>query len=169
MPYGNHRRRPEHKPTYRTQEHHAPYVPPHRPNQEFHRPMETRAVLTLDSLVSTQEILATKHQLHLPQPAPLVGIPSKEKINKYCDYHNEKGHSTNDCFHLKILARDSVRIRQVESSGEGCKAKGKRGTTEQRFAERQVGGDRKGSLTGRLHATQKPAEKITKTFSHGNL
>ncbi|GJY03448.1 hypothetical protein Tco_0369388 [Tanacetum coccineum] len=143
MPYGNHRRRPKHKPTYRTQEYHAPYVPPHRPNQEFRRPRETRAVLTLDSLVSTQEILATKHQLHLPQPAPLVGIPK--------------------------IARDSVRIRQVESSGEGCKAKGKRGTTEQRFAERQVGGDRKGSLTGRLHATQKPAEKITKTFSHGNL
>ncbi|GKA00710.1 hypothetical protein Tco_0673375 [Tanacetum coccineum] len=122
MPYGttghhtqqpaSAQRRPKHKPTYRTQEYHAPYVPPHRPNQEFRRPRETRAVLTLDSLVSTQEILATKHQLHLPQPAPLVGIPK--------------------------IARDSVRIRQVESSGEGCKAKGKRGTTEQRFAESKM-------------------------------
>nr|GEW16944.1 RING-H2 finger protein ATL16 [Tanacetum cinerariifolium] len=55
------------------QEHHAPYVPPHRPNHEFRRPKETRAVLTLDSLVSTpQEILAMEHQLHLPQPAPLA-------------------------------------------------------------------------------------------------
>ncbi|GKE85010.1 hypothetical protein Tco_1558752 [Tanacetum coccineum] len=34
-------------------------------------------------------------------PAPLVGLPSKENLNKYCDYHNEKGHSTNDCFYLK--------------------------------------------------------------------
>ncbi|GKD29242.1 reverse transcriptase domain-containing protein [Tanacetum coccineum] len=102
MSYRNHHRRPEHIPTFRTQEHHAPYVPPHRPNQEFRQSRETRAVLTLNSLVSTpQDILATEYQLHMPQPAPLVGVPSKENINKYCDYHNEKGHSTNDCFHLK--------------------------------------------------------------------
>ncbi|GJS71891.1 hypothetical protein Tco_0704732 [Tanacetum coccineum] len=79
-----------------------PYMPPHCLNQEFHRPRGNRAVLTLDSLSRTpQEILATEHQLRLPQPAPLVGVPSKENLNRYCDYHNEKGHSTNDYFHLK--------------------------------------------------------------------
>ncbi|GKC27332.1 hypothetical protein Tco_1034626 [Tanacetum coccineum] len=91
-------------------EHNISYVPPQRPNQEARRP---RAVLTLDSLSSTpQEILAIEHHLHLPQPAPLVGVPSKENINKYCDYHNEKGHGMNDCFHLKQqleLALESVR------------------------------------------------------------
>ncbi|GJT29574.1 reverse transcriptase domain-containing protein [Tanacetum coccineum] len=100
--YGNHRRRSEHKPTFRAYERHTPYVPPQHSNQEFRRPRESRAVLTLDSLSSTpQEILETEHQLRLPQPAPLVGVPSKENLNRYCDYHNEKGHSTNDCFHLK--------------------------------------------------------------------
>ncbi|GKB49582.1 reverse transcriptase domain-containing protein, partial [Tanacetum coccineum] len=97
--HGNNRRRSEHKFAARVPERHAPYVPPQRPHQEFHRP---KAILTLDSLSSTpQEILATEHQLNLPQPAPLVGVPSKENLNRYCDYHNEKGHSTNDCFHLK--------------------------------------------------------------------
>ncbi|GJX99094.1 reverse transcriptase domain-containing protein [Tanacetum coccineum] len=85
--------------THRIPERHTPYVPPQRPSQELHRP---KAVLTLDSLSSTpQEILATKHQLHLPQPAPLVGVPSKKNLNRYCDYHNKKRHITNDCFHLK--------------------------------------------------------------------
>ncbi|GKB44035.1 hypothetical protein Tco_0888977 [Tanacetum coccineum] len=39
--------------------------------------------------------------MRLPQPTPLVGVPSKENLNKYRDYHNEKGHSTNYCFYLK--------------------------------------------------------------------
>ncbi|GJY18336.1 hypothetical protein Tco_0389827 [Tanacetum coccineum] len=83
-------------------ERHASYVPPQRPNQELRRPREIRAVLTLDSLLSTpQEILTTEHQLRLPQTAPLVGVPNKENLNRYCDYHNEEGHNTDYCFHLK--------------------------------------------------------------------
>ncbi|GJR80502.1 hypothetical protein Tco_0151287 [Tanacetum coccineum] len=86
-----------------------------------------KAVLTLESLSSTpQEILATEHQLHLPQPAPLVGVPSKENLNRYCDYHNEKGHSTNDCFHLKRqleIALESGKlnylIKDVRQRGKG--------------------------------------------------
>ncbi|GJR52190.1 reverse transcriptase domain-containing protein [Tanacetum coccineum] len=97
--HGNNRRRSEHKFVARMPEHHIPYVAPQRPNEEFRRP---KVILTLDSLSSTpQEILATEHQLHLPQPALLMGVPSKENVNRYCDYHNEKGHNTNDCFHLK--------------------------------------------------------------------
>ncbi|GJS25838.1 hypothetical protein Tco_0486458 [Tanacetum coccineum] len=126
MPYRNHRRRPEHRPTFRTQKHHAPYVPSHRPNQEFCRPRETRVVLTLDSLVSTpQKILATEHQLHLPQPAPLVGVPSKENINKCCDYQNEKGHSTNDCFHLKKQSEIALESGKLNHLVKDVRQKGK--------------------------------------------
>ncbi|GKE12971.1 hypothetical protein Tco_1416522, partial [Tanacetum coccineum] len=113
----------EHKFAARMPERHILYVASQRPNQEFHRPI---AVLTLDSLSSTpQEILATEHQLHLPQPAPLVGVPSKENLNRYCDY-NEKGHSTNDCFHLKRqleIALESGKlnhlIKDVMQRGKG--------------------------------------------------
>nr|GEY15026.1 reverse transcriptase domain-containing protein [Tanacetum cinerariifolium] len=64
-------------------ERHTPYVLPQHSNQEFCRPRENRVVLTLDSLSSTpQEILATEHQLRLPQPAPLVGTPSKENLDR---------------------------------------------------------------------------------------
>ncbi|GKF28717.1 hypothetical protein Tco_0095059, partial [Tanacetum coccineum] len=74
-------------------------------------------LLTLDLLVSTlKEILATKHELHLRQPPPLVGVPSKENLNKYCDYHNEKGHNTSDCFYLKRqleIALDSGKLNHL--------------------------------------------------------
>nr|GEW00492.1 reverse transcriptase domain-containing protein [Tanacetum cinerariifolium] len=127
FPYGNQRRRSEHKPAFRTQERHTPYVPPLRPNQEFHRPRENRAILTFYSLSSTpQEILATEHQLNLPQPAPLVGVPSKENLNKYCDYHNKKGHNTNDSFLLKRqleMALESKKsshlVKDVRQRGRG--------------------------------------------------
>ncbi|GJS97288.1 reverse transcriptase domain-containing protein [Tanacetum coccineum] len=116
--------RSEHKFAARVPECHIPYVAPQRPNQEFHRP---KAVLTLDSLSSTpQEILATEHQLLLPQPAPLVGVHSKENLNRYYNYHNEKGHITNDCFHLKRqleIAMESGKlnhlIKDVRQSGKG--------------------------------------------------
>ncbi|GJS97669.1 hypothetical protein Tco_0804637 [Tanacetum coccineum] len=79
--------------------------------------MDSMDVLTLDLLVSTlKEILATEHQLHLPQPPPLVGVPSKENLNKYCDYHNEKGHNTSDCFYLKRqleIALDSDKLNHL--------------------------------------------------------
>ncbi|GJX99335.1 RNA-directed DNA polymerase, eukaryota [Tanacetum coccineum] len=74
-------------------------------------------LLTLDLLVSTlKEILATKHELHLRQPPPLVGVPSKENFNKYCDYHNEKGHNTSDYFYLKRqleIALDSGKLNHL--------------------------------------------------------
>ncbi|GKD10577.1 reverse transcriptase domain-containing protein, partial [Tanacetum coccineum] len=81
---------------------------------------------TSSFLNTPREILATEHQLHLPQPAPLVGVPSKENLNRYCDYHNEKGHNTNDCFHLKQqleIALESGKpnhlIKDVRQRGKG--------------------------------------------------
>nr|GEV78935.1 reverse transcriptase domain-containing protein [Tanacetum cinerariifolium] len=53
-PFENTRRKPDHRPTFRPQDHHSPYVAPHRPNQNIHWPREqyrdNRAILTLDSL-----------------------------------------------------------------------------------------------------------------------
>ncbi|GJR95709.1 hypothetical protein Tco_0267883 [Tanacetum coccineum] len=34
-PYGNARHRPDHIPPFRPQDHHAPYVAPHHPHQDF--------------------------------------------------------------------------------------------------------------------------------------
>ncbi|GKD40318.1 hypothetical protein Tco_1260525 [Tanacetum coccineum] len=55
--FRNTRRRPDHIPTFQLQEHHAPYIAQHPPHQDFRHPREqyrdNRAVLTLDSLVST--------------------------------------------------------------------------------------------------------------------
>ncbi|GJX54059.1 hypothetical protein Tco_0282428 [Tanacetum coccineum] len=42
----------------------------------------------------------------------MVAPPKKENLDRYCDYHSEKGHYTNDCYHLK---------KQLEASLESGK------------------------------------------------
>ncbi|GJX68462.1 hypothetical protein Tco_0304189, partial [Tanacetum coccineum] len=37
----------------------------------------------------------------LPPRPSMVAPPKKENLDMYCDYHGEKGHYTNDCYHLK--------------------------------------------------------------------
>ena len=72
-----------------------------------------------------KEILATEHQLRLPHPPPLMGKPSQENADRYCDYHGEKGHFTNDCHQLKKqleMALESGKpdhlIRNVRQQGK---------------------------------------------------
>ncbi|GKE09682.1 reverse transcriptase domain-containing protein, partial [Tanacetum coccineum] len=64
------------------------------------------------SPIRPKEILATELQLQLPPPPSLIGAPKRENLDKYCDYHGEKGHYTNDCFQLK---------RQLEAALESGK------------------------------------------------
>ncbi|GJV86272.1 hypothetical protein Tco_1530210, partial [Tanacetum coccineum] len=42
----------------------------------------------------------------------MVGTPKKENLDRYCDYHREKEHYTNDCYQLK---------RQLEAALESGK------------------------------------------------
>ncbi|GJR00496.1 hypothetical protein Tco_0523480 [Tanacetum coccineum] len=59
-------------------------------------------VLTLESLTKLpKEILATETQLHLSAPHPMLNSLRSGNTDRYCDYHQEKGHYTNDCIHLR--------------------------------------------------------------------
>nr|GEX56084.1 hypothetical protein [Tanacetum cinerariifolium] len=59
-------------------------------------------VLSLESLIKRpKEILATETQLHLPAPRPVLNPLRSGNTDRYCDYHQEKGHYTNDCIQLR--------------------------------------------------------------------
>ena len=52
----------------------------------------------------------------LPAPQKMRTPPEKRDQRKYCDYHRDHGHSTNDCYQLKraieALIRKGVVSRQ---------------------------------------------------------
>nr|GEV94406.1 reverse transcriptase domain-containing protein [Tanacetum cinerariifolium] len=93
--------------TYNRKDHYQPYVPPRQPGRRYdNRRFDSRGQeinqLGLEALIKRpKEILAIELQLQLPSCPPMVGTPKKENLDRYCDYHGEKGHYTNDCYQLK--------------------------------------------------------------------
>ncbi|GJU90301.1 hypothetical protein Tco_1302724 [Tanacetum coccineum] len=47
-----------------------------------------------------------------PERPPLIRTPEKQNLNKFCDYHGDRGHNTNDCYQLK------KQIEEVVASGK---------------------------------------------------
>ncbi|GJS24958.1 reverse transcriptase domain-containing protein [Tanacetum coccineum] len=84
-------------------------------------------VLTLNSLTKyPKEILATETQLRLPAPRPMINPLRSGNTDRYCDYHQEKGHYTNDCIQLRKqleMALESGKlnhlVKDVRQRGRG--------------------------------------------------
>ncbi|GJV93021.1 hypothetical protein Tco_1540834 [Tanacetum coccineum] len=84
-------------------------------------------VLSLESLTKRpKEILATETQLHLPAPRPMLNPLRSGNTDRYCDYHQEKGHYTNDCIQLRKqleMALESGKlnhlVKDVRHKGRG--------------------------------------------------
>ncbi|GJZ62914.1 reverse transcriptase domain-containing protein [Tanacetum coccineum] len=68
--------------------------------------------------LKTKEILVME-SVSFPEPPPLIGTPEKQNLNKFCDYHGDRGHNTNDCYQLKKADRRSYGLGEVGPSGEG--------------------------------------------------
>ena len=111
--YSSHSR--DTRPPY-PREAHAPY--------QQHRPAQR---VTINSLSKTPaEILTSEHQLNLPRPPPLIGTPRKENLDRFCEYHGEKGHYTDDCYQLKKQLETALEsgklnhlIREVKNKTRG--------------------------------------------------
>ncbi|GJY68324.1 hypothetical protein Tco_0471306 [Tanacetum coccineum] len=72
--------------------------------------------------------------VNFPPPPPMVGTPEKRNMNKFCDYHQDQGHNTNDYYHLKKQIEEAVAsrrlahlVKDIRQSGQKNKgpAKGK--------------------------------------------
>nr|GEU83510.1 reverse transcriptase domain-containing protein [Tanacetum cinerariifolium] len=59
-----------------------------------------------------KEILATEASKFQPPP-PMVTPVEKRSSNKFCDFHNDKGHSTDECMQLKKQIEELVRVGKL--------------------------------------------------------
>ncbi|GJR37183.1 hypothetical protein Tco_1212867 [Tanacetum coccineum] len=109
-------------PANRVRDYRAPYPPPKGEYNNRGAP-----VPTLDSLTKyPKEILATETQLRLPAPRPMLNQLRAGNTDRYCDYHQEKGHYTNDCIQLRKqleMALESGKlnhlVKDVRQRGKG--------------------------------------------------
>nr|GEX52378.1 reverse transcriptase domain-containing protein [Tanacetum cinerariifolium] len=76
-------------------------------------PREGRGPNRFTPLTRTQkEILATEASKFQPPP-PMVTPVEKRSSNKLCDFHNDKGHSTDECVQLKKQIEELVQARKL--------------------------------------------------------
>nr|GFB59241.1 reverse transcriptase domain-containing protein [Tanacetum cinerariifolium] len=59
-----------------------------------------------------KEILATEASKFRPPP-PIVTPVEKRSSNKFCDFHNDKGYSTDECMQLKKQIEELVRAGKL--------------------------------------------------------
>ncbi|GJY19642.1 hypothetical protein Tco_0391133 [Tanacetum coccineum] len=102
----------------------APYPPPRGDYQARVAP-----VLTLDVLTKPQkEILATETLLRLAPPRTMLNPMNGGNMDRYCDYHQEKGHHMNDYHQLRKqleTAPESGKLNhQIRDSGNKSQAEG---------------------------------------------
>ncbi|GJW49530.1 reverse transcriptase domain-containing protein [Tanacetum coccineum] len=120
-PQNNYRGRDNIVP-YKGRDNRPSYPPPKGDYQARAAP-----VLTLDALTKPpKEILATETQLCLAPPRSMIHPQRGGKMDRFCDYHQEKGHHTNDCHQLKRpleVALESGKlnhlIKDVRQRGRG--------------------------------------------------
>nr|GEV50199.1 retrotransposon Gag domain-containing protein [Tanacetum cinerariifolium] len=59
-----------------------------------------------------------------PRDKGVPGAPESRSKNKYCDFHGDKGHNTDDCLHLKRQTKEDVRsghlAHLIKEIKEGC-------------------------------------------------
>nr|GFC32778.1 hypothetical protein [Tanacetum cinerariifolium] len=58
------------------------------------------------------EILAAQANKFQPPP-PMVTLVEKRNGNKFCDFHNDKGHSTDECMQLKKQIEDFEQGKEI--------------------------------------------------------
>ncbi|GJR51620.1 reverse transcriptase domain-containing protein [Tanacetum coccineum] len=63
---------------------------------------------TFTPLIKTPKEILAMESVSFPEPPPLIGSPKKQNLNKFCDYHRDMGHNTNDCCQLKKQIEEAV-------------------------------------------------------------
>ncbi|KAJ0867694.1 hypothetical protein HanRHA438_Chr12g0566161 [Helianthus annuus] len=92
---------------------------------EGRNPSSKDKAVNFTALTKTpQEILATEEVKHsFRPPRPLPKSKRNENSTQFCEFHEEKGHHTNDCFQLKKRIEEAVKSGELAHLVKGVKDK----------------------------------------------
>ncbi|GKA63349.1 reverse transcriptase domain-containing protein [Tanacetum coccineum] len=99
--------------------------------EDFRRcPRERRGDRFMPLTKTPKEILAMEARKGtFTTPPPMSGAPESRNKNKYCDFHGDKGHNTDDCLHLKRQIKEAVRSGQLAHLVKEIKQGGNKAST----------------------------------------
>nr|GEW53743.1 reverse transcriptase domain-containing protein [Tanacetum cinerariifolium] len=81
-----------------------------RLNEHVPKMMEEIMIATT-TFIRGEAVAASKKKGH--PPPPMVTPIEKRSSNKFCDFHNDKGHNTDECMQLKKQIEELVRARKL--------------------------------------------------------
>nr|GEU37502.1 reverse transcriptase domain-containing protein [Tanacetum cinerariifolium] len=64
-------------------------------------------------LTRTPKVILAAEARKFKPPPPLITLVEKRNNNKFCDFHNDKGHNTNECVQLKKQIEELVRAGKL--------------------------------------------------------
>ncbi|GJS48886.1 hypothetical protein Tco_0599007 [Tanacetum coccineum] len=79
-----------------------------RRNMGVYTPYPRRDTFT--PLTKTLKEILAMESVSFPEPLPLIGTPKMQNLNKFCNYHGDRGHNTNDCYQLKKQIEEAVAL-----------------------------------------------------------
>ncbi|GKB42056.1 hypothetical protein Tco_0886998 [Tanacetum coccineum] len=65
---------------------------------------------TFTPLTKTLKEILAMESISFPEPPPLIGTSEKQNLNKFCDYHLDRGHNTNDFYQFKKQIEEVVAL-----------------------------------------------------------
>ncbi|GJT63276.1 hypothetical protein Tco_1006809 [Tanacetum coccineum] len=89
------------------------------------QPREGRESSKFTPLTRTPKEIITTERGKFKPPPPMVTPVEKRSSNKFCDFHNDKGHSTNECMQFKKQIKELARagklshlIKEIKQGGD---------------------------------------------------
>nr|GEX08487.1 reverse transcriptase domain-containing protein [Tanacetum cinerariifolium] len=76
-----------------------------------------------------KEILAME-TVKFKAPPPMTGLVENWNKNKFCEFHGDKGHNTNECIHLRRRIEEALKSGQLSYLVKEIKQRRKRGEQE---------------------------------------
>nr|GEY12216.1 hypothetical protein [Tanacetum cinerariifolium] len=68
---------------------------------------------TFTPITKTPKEIMAMESVSFLEPPPLIGTLKKQSLNKFCDYHRDRGHNTNDCYQLKKQIEEVVALGKL--------------------------------------------------------
>ncbi|GJZ63897.1 hypothetical protein Tco_0620318 [Tanacetum coccineum] len=68
---------------------------------------------TFTSLIKTLKEILAMESVSFLEPPPLIEIPEKQNLNKFCYYHGDRGHNTNNYYQLKKQIEEALALGKL--------------------------------------------------------